>query len=50
MRRALDLARAGIALAEVAARTGYADQAHLTREVKELAGVSPTHLLPGRRA
>ncbi|MEU2615447.1 helix-turn-helix transcriptional regulator [Micromonospora sp. NPDC007271] len=46
MRRALDLARAGTPLAEVAARTGYADQAHLTREVKDLAGVPPTHLLP----
>ncbi|WP_089008149.1 helix-turn-helix transcriptional regulator [Micromonospora viridifaciens] len=46
MRRALDLARRGSPLAEVAARAGYADQAHLTREVKELAGVPPTHLLP----
>ncbi|MFE9203161.1 helix-turn-helix domain-containing protein [Micromonospora sp. NPDC007230] len=49
MRRALDLARAGTPLAEAAARTGYADQAHLTREVKDLAGVPPTHLLPARR-
>ncbi|MCW3818092.1 helix-turn-helix transcriptional regulator [Micromonospora sp. DR5-3] len=49
MRRALDLARAGTPLAEVAARAGYADQAHLTREVKDLAGVPPTHLLPGHR-
>lgn len=46
MRRALDLAGAGTALAEVAALAGYADQAHLTREVKELAGVPPTRLLP----
>ncbi|SBT41550.1 helix-turn-helix transcriptional regulator [Micromonospora narathiwatensis] len=50
MRRALDLARAGTPLAEVAALAGYADQAHLTREVKEFAGVSPTHLLPARHA
>ncbi|MFE9656879.1 helix-turn-helix domain-containing protein [Micromonospora sp. NPDC006431] len=49
MRRALDLARAGTPLAEAAARTGYADQAHLTREVKDLAGVPPTHLLSARR-
>ena len=28
-------------LAEVAARTGYADQAHLTREWRDLAGVPP---------
>lgn len=45
MRRALDLARAGAPLAEVAARSGYADQAHLTREVRELAGVPPSRLL-----
>ncbi|MDO3686303.1 helix-turn-helix transcriptional regulator [Micromonospora sp. C28ISP2-4] len=45
MRRALDLARAGAPLAEVAVRSGYADQAHLTREVRELAGVPPTRLL-----
>ncbi|MEU4482665.1 helix-turn-helix domain-containing protein [Micromonospora sp. NPDC023966] len=46
MRRALDLAGGGTPLAEVAALAGYADQAHLTREVKELAGVPPTRLLP----
>ncbi|MBQ1054921.1 helix-turn-helix transcriptional regulator [Micromonospora sp. C32] len=45
MRRALDLARTGAPLAEVAARSGYADQAHLTREVRELAGVPPSRLL-----
>ncbi|WP_233579369.1 MULTISPECIES: helix-turn-helix domain-containing protein [Micromonospora] len=45
MRRALALARAGVSLAEVAARTGYADQAHLTRDVRALAGVPPTALL-----
>lgn len=38
-RRAMDLARAGTAFADVAATTGYADQAHLSREVRELAGV-----------
>ncbi|MBE1490212.1 helix-turn-helix domain-containing protein [Plantactinospora soyae] len=39
MRQALALARAGTPAAEVAFRTGYADQAHLSREVKSLAGV-----------
>ncbi|MFG2054705.1 helix-turn-helix domain-containing protein [Micromonospora sp. NPDC048930] len=50
MRRALDLARAGTPLAETAALAGYADQAHLTRDVTELAGVPPTHLLRSARA
>jgi AraC-like DNA-binding protein len=45
MERALDLARAGTPFAVVAAGAGYADQAHLTREVKALAGVSLTVLM-----
>ncbi|MBZ4020176.1 helix-turn-helix domain-containing protein [Streptomyces purpurogeneiscleroticus] len=36
--RALDLARSGMPYAQVAAAAGYADQAHLAREVKALAG------------
>ncbi|RIV41339.1 helix-turn-helix domain-containing protein [Micromonospora radicis] len=47
MHRALALARTGVSLAEVAARSGYADQAHLTRDVRDLAGVPPTALLTG---
>ncbi|MEC4019519.1 helix-turn-helix domain-containing protein [Streptomyces sp. H27-D2] len=39
LNRALDLARAHTAFAEVATVAGYADQAHLAREVKALAGV-----------
>lgn len=48
MNQALSLARAGTALADVAAETGYADQAHLSRDVKSLAGVSLSDILAGR--
>ena len=44
--RALALARAGTPLAEVAVRSGYADQAHLAREVRALAGVPLGRLMP----
>jgi transcriptional regulator GlxA family with amidase domain len=32
------------ALAQLAAETGYADQAHLTREVRTLSGLTPARL------
>ena len=38
LQRALALARGGTAFARTAADTGYADQAHLAREVRALAG------------
>ena len=43
-RRALRLIRSGVALAEAAARAGYADQAHLSHEVRRLAGGAPGQL------
>jgi AraC-like DNA-binding protein len=39
LRRALALVHAGVRPADSAARAGYADQSHLAREVKDLAGV-----------
>ncbi|GAA5156267.1 AraC family transcriptional regulator [Nocardioides marinquilinus] len=48
--RSHTLVRAGVPLAEVAVRCGFADQSHLTREWVALAGCSPTqwrrHELP----
>ncbi len=40
LQRAVRMSYDGVSKAEVAARNGYADQPHLAREVKELAGVS----------
>ncbi|MEV4449579.1 MULTISPECIES: helix-turn-helix transcriptional regulator [Streptomyces] len=45
LQRALALARAGVPFAETAARSGFADQAHLAREVRELAGMPLGELL-----
>ncbi|MFF2550491.1 helix-turn-helix domain-containing protein [Nocardia sp. NPDC058058] len=45
MQRALALARAGTPLAETAFRTGYSDQSHLSREIRDFAGMPLTELL-----
>jgi AraC-like DNA-binding protein len=43
--RALALARSGLSLVDVGVRAGYSDQAHLSRDVRALTGVSPRTLL-----
>jgi AraC-like DNA-binding protein len=43
--RALDAARLGAPLADIAAGCGYVDQAHLCRETRDLAGTTPAMLL-----
>jgi AraC-like DNA-binding protein len=45
LNRALASARLGAPLAVVAAGCGYADQAHLSREVRALVGTTPSDLL-----
>lgn len=45
LQRALGLARQGVPFAETAALAGFADQAHLAREVRELAGLPLGELL-----
>ncbi|MEZ7003425.1 helix-turn-helix domain-containing protein [Streptomyces sp. AD55] len=49
LQRALALARGGTPLAETAALAGFADQAHLTRDVRRLTGMAPRALLGGGR-
>jgi AraC-like DNA-binding protein len=49
-RRALRLGRAGLPVVAAAAAAGYADQAHLSRECRRLAGVSPSTLFIGAAA
>jgi AraC-like DNA-binding protein len=44
LQHALTLSRAGIPLSRIAIQAGYADQAHLTREVRTLTGRPPARL------
>ena len=46
--RAVAAADAGHPWSEVAQRAGFVDQAHLVRDVRGLAGVTPTELLSER--
>ncbi|WP_329531727.1 helix-turn-helix domain-containing protein [Streptomyces sp. NBC_01450] len=45
LQRALALARSGLPFAETATRSGFADQAHLAREMRALAGAPLGELL-----
>ncbi|WP_199546857.1 helix-turn-helix domain-containing protein [Streptomyces sp. N35] len=45
LQRALTLARSGLPPADTAAAAGYADQPHLARDVRDLAGMPLTALL-----
>jgi AraC family transcriptional regulator len=51
LQRAVEMIREGrLSLADVAAKTGFADQSHLSRWVRRVHGVSPTQLLPRQAA
>jgi AraC-like DNA-binding protein len=43
-------AQAGAGLAAIAADTGFADQAHMSRVVQQLTGLTPRHFVRERRA
>jgi len=46
LERAVELVRDGrFGLAEIAVRTGFADQSHLSRWVRRVHGVSPSELV-----
>ncbi|WP_457536409.1 helix-turn-helix domain-containing protein [Williamsia sp. R60] len=45
---ALDGLRAGAPLTQVAHSTGYADYAHMFREVRAVTGKAPTHFALGQ--
>jgi AraC-like DNA-binding protein len=46
LRRAAEAVGDGMSLAQAAAAAGFADQAHLTRQMREMMGLTPASVLP----
>ena len=46
LRRAAEALQGGQSLADAASSAGFADQAHLTRQMREMMGLTPAALLP----
>jgi AraC-like DNA-binding protein len=46
LRRAAEALQAGQSLADAAATAGFSDQAHLTRQMREMMGLTPAAVLP----
>jgi AraC-like DNA-binding protein len=46
LRRAAEALQAGRSLADAASTAGFADQAHLTRQMREMMGLTPAAVLP----
>ena len=46
LRRAAEAVQAGASVAEAAAAAGFSDQAHLTRQMREMVGLTPAAMMP----
>jgi AraC-like DNA-binding protein len=46
LRRTAQAVQAGMSLADAATGAGFADQAHLTRQMREMMGLTPSSVLP----
>jgi AraC-like DNA-binding protein len=50
LRSAAEALQSGASLADAAVTAGFADQAHLTRQMREMMGLTPAVVLPALRA
>ena len=50
LRRAAEALQCGESLADAASTAGFADQAHLTRQMREMMGLTPAAVLPALRS